>query len=204
MKLLLTSYGMHTPKIRENLKNLYEKPAENIKILIISTEAKNEEYQKYFELEKEQLAETGVKPENVPIYDLADINPPNLKEYDVVFFYGGNPYKYMKLIRERGLLNPLRDYVYGGGIYVGLSAGSILACPDIISGFNTLESNVGVGLTDFSGFGFVDFYVIVHWQIRGRSDQERILAYSKSSGKQIIPITDDEAVLVVDGRFQIV
>ncbi|MBM3292575.1 hypothetical protein FJY84_07840, partial [Candidatus Bathyarchaeota archaeon] len=164
MKLLLTSYGMHTPKIRETLRNLYEKPAENIKIVIITTEAKNEEYLPYFEIEKQQLEETGVKIQNVSIYDLVDGDPLSLNEYDVVYVYGGNVYKYMKLIRERGLLASLRNYVYGGGVYVGLSAGSILACPDFISGFNTGSSNVDVGLTDLSGLGFVDFYVIVHWQ----------------------------------------
>jgi len=204
MKLLLTSYGMHTPKIRETLRNLYEKPAENIKIVIITTEAKNEEYLPYFEIEKQQLEETGVKIQNVSIYDLVDGDPLSLNEYDVVYVYGGNVYKYMKLIRERGLLASLRYYVYGCGVYVGLSAGSILACPDIDGNIYSVKSNDGVGLTDLSGLGFVDFYVIAHWQRKERSDQERILAYSKSSGKQMVAITDDEAVLVVDGKYQIV
>ncbi|MBN1683188.1 Type 1 glutamine amidotransferase-like domain-containing protein [Candidatus Bathyarchaeota archaeon] len=198
MKLLLTSAGMHTPQIRETLKDLYGKPAEKTKILIISTDTKTEGYQKSFEIEKQQLAETGVKPQNVVIYDLAENNPPYLKEYDVVFVYVGNTYKYMKMIRETGLFVHLRDYIEGGGVYVGVSAGSVLACPDIDNNF-ILETNTDVGLTDLSGLDLVDFYIVVHWEHR---DQEKIMAYSKYTCKRIIPITNDEAVLVIDGKCQ--
>lgn len=69
------------------------------------------------------LAITGIHTCADPVAAIA--------EADVVMVGGGNTFNLLKCCRERGLLQPIRDAVEKGALYVGWSAGANLACPTI-------------------------------------------------------------------------
>ena len=50
-----------------------------------------------------------------------------LRCYDAIYFCGGSPEYLMKRIRRVRLAAPLRQFTEEGGVYVGVSAGSIIA-----------------------------------------------------------------------------
>mgnify|MGYP001942016500 CR=1 FL=1 len=54
-----------------------------------------------------------------------------IAEAEVVMVGGGNTFNLLKCCREHGLLQPIRDAVKRGALYVGWSAGANLACPTI-------------------------------------------------------------------------
>lgn len=54
-----------------------------------------------------------------------------IAEAEVIMVGGGNTFNLLKCCREQGLLQPLRDAVARGALYVGWSAGANLACPTI-------------------------------------------------------------------------
>lgn len=54
-----------------------------------------------------------------------------IAQADVVMVGGGNTFALLKACRERGLLEPMRQAVARGALYIGWSAGANLACPTI-------------------------------------------------------------------------
>jgi dipeptidase E len=84
---------------------------------------------------------------------------PTLARVDAVFIGGGNTYALLKRLRQAALLEPLRERARAGVPYVGTSAGSNVAGPNILT---TNDWNV-VGLTAFEALGLVPFNVNPHY-----------------------------------------
>ena len=201
MKLLLTSGGLTTDILQETLRNLLTKPPEENKVLIIELDWGDEDYPKILEATKQQLIKTGISPSNLTLYDLSSDNPPpNINYYDVLMIFGGNHFHYMKRIRELRLVQDIRDFIEREGVYIGVSGGSAMMAPDLDDGLSQTKNDIG--LEDLSGFGYVDFYVVSHWD--WREDKKEMLTYSWESGKHMIPLTDQQGILVIDNDFDII
>jgi dipeptidase E len=72
---------------------------------------------------------------------------------------GGNTWKLLKMIRENGLIGPVREKVLSGTPYVGWSAGSNVACPTIMTTNDMPVTEPG----SFSAFGLVPFQINPHY-----------------------------------------
>lgn len=68
-----------------------------------------------------------------------------IAEAEVIMVGGGNTFNLLKCCRERGLLDPIRQAVAKGALYVGWSAGANLACP-------TIRTTNDMPITDPGGF----------------------------------------------------
>ncbi len=86
-----------------------------------------------------------------------------LEKLDAVIIGGGNTYVLLKRLLESRLLDALATQVNSGLAYLGSSAGSNLAGPNILT---TNDWNV-VGLTSFDALGFVPFNINPHYIERG-------------------------------------
>lgn len=82
-----------------------------------------------------------------------------LERAEAVLVGGGNTYALLRRLRLAGLLDPLRARVRAGMPYVGSSAGSNVAGPNILT---TNDWNV-VGLGEFEALGLVPFNVNPHY-----------------------------------------
>ena len=142
----------------------------------------------------------GFQSKNIVVYDLSKDNPPSISDVDVLMIFGGNHFHYMKRIRETGLEQDIRDFIESDGVYIGISGGSVMMSPDMDDGLSLTKNDIG--LKDMSGFGYVDFYIISHWD--WREGLEKMLTYSWQSGKRIIPLTDRQGILVLDNVFKII
>jgi len=82
---------------------------------------------------------------------------------DAIHLSGGNTYHFLYWLKSRGLILPLREYVYRGGVLIGTSAGAILMTPEIslssIYGDAPLE---GETMTDVTSLALVDFAFLPH------------------------------------------
>lgn len=76
-----------------------------------------------------------------------------------LFAGGGNTYALLKRLREAGLVDPIRARVRAGLPYIGSSAGSNVAGPNILT---TNDWNV-VGLAAFEALGLVPFNINPHY-----------------------------------------
>ncbi|MBI4590609.1 MAG: dipeptidase PepE, partial [Candidatus Rokubacteria bacterium] len=82
-----------------------------------------------------------------------------LEKAEALFMGGGNTYALLKRLQEGGLLEAIRARVRAGLPYVGSSAGSNVAGPNILT---TNDWNV-VGLAAFEALGLVPFNINPHY-----------------------------------------
>jgi dipeptidase E len=83
-----------------------------------------------------------------------------LAEAHALFMGGGNTYALLMRLRASGLLEPIRERVRADMPYMGASAGSNVAGPNILT---TNDWNV-VGLDRFDALGLVPFNINPHYK----------------------------------------
>jgi len=80
---------------------------------------------------------------------------------EVLYVGGGNSFRLLKALRDRGLLEPVRERVAVGELaYVGSSAGTNMACPTL----RTTNDMPIVQPDAFEAFGLVPFQINPHFQ----------------------------------------
>lgn len=93
----------------------------------------------------------------------------DLEDVDIIYVAGGNVFHLLLGAQKCGFSKLLREHLAAGKIYIGQSAGSIIAGPDTLPACrDDLLAKVGK-IDDFAGFGIVDFIVLPHW---GRPDKK--------------------------------
>ena len=85
-----------------------------------------------------------------------------------------------------------------GKLYIGESAGAIAACPDIGYSAEMDEPGKAPELTDYTGMGLVDFYVVPHLghPEMGPAANAIIEKYSSELGLKVI---DDHQAILIEG-----
>ncbi len=202
MKLFLTSTGL-PPEITEAFLQLLRKKPEEATVCYIATAADPEEDKWFVEKDKERLTELGFKIIEI---DLKLENERSLSgslaNVDVVFVEGGNTFYLMKYIRESGFDKAIKRFLDNGGIYLGVSAGSYVVCPDISPAqWKHAEDENKVGLKELLGLGLVDFYVSPHYL----PEHETIINENKDKvSYPIYALTDLQAISVEDGDVKFI
>lgn len=203
MKLLLTSGGISTDDISKALREMVGKPASEAKVCVIPTAANVEAGNKdWFINQFVNLWRAGFSWVDIVDPSAADVKDwkERLAAADVIFVSGGNTFYLLERARESGLMDWLKDNLEGK-VYVGSSAGSILAAPTIaVSGVRGADNNIN-NLQDLTGLGLVDFEFIPH--AISFFPEEDMEAYAKSSKYDVYAGDDTTAVKVVDGEAEV-
>ena len=210
MKLLLMSSTYTNEKLKNTFLSLLTKPIHENKVLIIhQTKYVKQTYPENFEYagtmvprDTKIYTELGIQPKNIHSYDVEKQKIPDLTEFDVLHVEGGNVYYYLKQFRENGLMDEVKRFVDRDGVYVGLSAGSTIMSQHVDENLTSDENFFG--LEDLSGFGYNAFNLLVHWDSKDEKYLNSMLRYSWETGKKVICITDQQAVLVLDSGFKII
>ena len=82
-----------------------------------------------------------------------------VSEADGVYVGGGNSFLLIRDLHEMGLVAPIRDRVLAGAPYLGVSAGSNVACPTMM----TTNDMPIVLPPSFDSFGIVPFQINPHY-----------------------------------------
>ncbi len=199
-KLLLTSAGFLNPKIGQKFLDLAGKPASQIKVVFIPTASKTEKENYYVEESKQELVDLGIKKENIRILDInRKFLYSEISEFDAMYVCGGNMFYLLAKVREFEFGKIVKQFVEAGKVYVGVSAGSMLACPDIelAAPFDPND----VGITDFKGLNLTDDIVSPHYK---EADKEIIEEFRKKLHYKIIPLTDNQSLLVLGNKIEVI
>jgi len=197
--LLLTSAGMN---VKEEILKILPKPANEIKIAYIITASKFEEDTSYVDKDKKAIIEQGFSVEEI---DIRDKNEKELREMlkdkDVVYVQGGNTFYLLKHVKESGFDKVIKELIQKGVIYIGVSAGSYIACPTIeMALWKDQDKNI-VGLEGLTALNLVPFLLSVHYT----PEYKEIIKKGISSSKYPVRIlTDDQAILVRDNKVELV
>ncbi|MDP3800055.1 MAG: Type 1 glutamine amidotransferase-like domain-containing protein, partial [bacterium] len=203
MKLLLTSAGWwKNPEIGKEFLKLVGKEPSKIRIFLAITPTKYLEQNEYILRQFKQFKGIKIPKENVTFFQLdKKIKKDDLKNIDVIFVFGGNTFDYMDRIRKTGLGKAIKAFVKKGGVYLGLSAGSYVACPTIEAASWKHADKNKIGLKNLKGLGLVPFLITAHFEKNIYSVIEKAAQNTKY---EIIALTDKQAVLVKGNNRKII
>lgn len=196
MKLLLTSTGLKNEKIKDFFVSQFDR-LDN-KTACIVTSGRNEEEQFYIDGSIKELEDLGIK---VVEFNIAKHNSfVNFREFDIYYVCGGNTFFILDRMRKTEVDKILIKAVKNNKFYIGVSAGSIIAGPDIeVAGLGDLND---VNLEDLTGLRLTPYIVTPHYNQKEESD---VKAFGKKRiGETVIAITDDQAIFVKNGEYELI
>lgn len=197
--LLLTSAGM---KVKEEILRILPKPANQIKLAHIITASKVEEDTSYMMRDRQQMIEVGFQVEDIDIEGKSEDEIRNLlRDKDIIYIQGGNTFYLLKYVKESGFDKVIKELIKKGMIYIGVSAGSYIACPTIeMATWKHLDKNI-IGLTNLTALDLVPFLITAHYKPEYYSIIKKAILHSKCSVKIL---TDEQAILVKNGEIKLV
>lgn len=180
------------------------KPASGMKLAFINTAAKAEER---WEDAPWLLADIEAPKSLGFAVDVIDIAALSNEEAhakiagaDALLFGGGNTFYLLQEVRRKELDAFIKERVLSGVVYIGSSAGSLLAGPDIETAKNADDKSKAPDLVSTKGLGLIDFVPYPHYT---EEQADMIEAMKAESPHKIIPLRDSEALLVTDTGHQI-
>lgn len=192
--VLLTSAGWHKDidgSVKENIRqrflNMLCKPVGEVRVLFIPTAAISDEAKKMADKCRDELLNAGIIPENIFVYDIdGSLAADEAMIYDVIYFTGGNTGYLLRRIKDTGFDTTIKKMVYANKVYVGVSAGSILATPNIHNPFDDKTA----------GLAIINAYISVHQPEYAPARTDLPLPH--------IPLTDNQALVVNWDGYEIV
>lgn len=144
-KILLTSAGFENKNIEMKFLEMVKKDAKDIKALFITTAAVEPGAIMVLPKCLEDLLNCDILMENITVYDMHKlISVSEIIKYDVVYVCGGKTSYLVDRIDEIGFKNVIDKYIANGGIYIGVSAGSMAASGNYKNGLNFIENALSV------------------------------------------------------------
>ena len=202
-KLLLTSSGI-VPEIRDYFLSLLRKKPEENNVAFITTAAYGESKDPYWlKKDRQLLHDCGIK--NIEDLDLKEKKQSELEKIladkDIVFVNGGNTFYLLHWIRKSGFNKVIVDFLKRGGVYVGVSAGSYVACTTIEHAMWKHQDRNRVGITDLTALNLVPFLITAHFEEKYR----RVIdSAAKRTQYPIVALNDKQAILVEGKKVKIV
>lgn len=194
MKILLTSQGFTTETIKNKFFEIVGKKPKEISMAFIPTAAYPNSNKPWVKQTKEDIRKTGIT--NIVDIDIKEYKEEKLyevlRQFDVIWVNGGNTFNLLHWVKKSGFDKVIKKLLKEGKTYVGLSAGSIIACPTIeVALWKGMDDLSVVNLNSFEGLDLVDFYVFVHYSDKWK----KLINQQKNKlGKRLIYLTDEQAV----------
>ncbi len=208
MKLLLTSAGLTSDKIAEELVRLAGKPFSEMKVLFVTTAANTSVEDKTW-LTENIFEFTSRKPASFDLIDIAGLPDELWKKHfeaaDVICVGGGDEAYLSRIFVEHGVKAFLSSTL-NERVYMGISAGSIVAGLFLPKGLNVelygeeCEADDGIGM-EFYSFVFLPhlnspyFPGVTTEAIEKKIDRFR---------SRVVAVDDFAAVSLDDGKLSFV
>ena len=189
----------------ELVKKFLDKNTESKKILFIPTAANVEEYKKYMHLTQKAFEDFGYKVENFDVSIFSEeIVKEKLSEAKIVFISGGNTFYLLQELKRKNLIPYLKERIENGLLYIGESAGSVIAAPDIEYASIVDDKTLATELDDYTGLNLVDFYIVPHFEEEPFVEGSRNMVELYKDKLDLKLINNKEAILVENNNFIII
>ena len=196
--LLLTSGGML--QMQDEIIKLLQKPAYDVTVGFITTASKPEENKDYLQRDLDIMKLIGF---NVEEFDIEGKKEHAVEKFlelkDIIFVEGGNTFYLLKAMRACNFEKVLRKLLKKGIVYIGVSAGSVVAGKTIktADSFGTGTRN-HFGVRNLKGLGLVPFDIFPHFDKRPEMAEiiKQKIKNPRKRAKNLKILTDDQAILV--------
>ena len=174
-KILLTSAGFENRNIEKIFLELVDKEPQDIRALFVPTAANNIGAIAVLPKCINDLLGAGIPEDNLAVYDLHEkMDIATLSAYDVIYFSGGVTKHLLSRINENGFNKVLERFLDQGGVYVGVSAGSIVAAENFADNLGYINCTIGVHKENGSPVGKIDTANCLHIDL---TDSQAILIF---------------------------
>lgn len=198
-KVLLTSTGLQYSAVAEKFLSVIPKPANELKILFFPTASRTEEEMMFVKKSQDELLDAGVSRDNILWLDVDNASENyGSADFDCIYVCGGNTFYLLKKLKESGYFTKILDWIDNGIMYVGASAGSVIAAPDI-NYILCMDTN-DCDLNDTSGFSLISSYLIPHYAEEFTESAEII----RREYGDVLTIRDSQAYYLTDKELEMV
>ena len=189
----------------ELVKKFLDKNTESKKILFIPTATNVDEYKKYIHLTQKVFEDFGYEVENFDVSIFSEeITKEKLSEAKIVFISGGNTFYLLQELKRKNLIPYLKERTENGLLYIGESAGSVIAAPDIEYASIVDDKTLATELNDYTGLNLVDFYIVPHFEEEPFVESSRNTVELYKGKLDLKLINNKEAILVENNNFTII
>lgn len=144
-KILLTSTGFENDNIKNKFLELLNCDVTKAKVLFIITAANNPDAVRILPKCLDDLTNCDIPDENITIYDMHKLlTQDEIKKYDAIYVCGGSTKYLVDRISELNFKSIIDNYIENGGIYIGVSAGSVAASGNYQNGLCLIKNNLDV------------------------------------------------------------
>lgn len=173
-------------------QNQFEK-----KVLFIPTAGNVEEYTAYIDEARAVFADLQFEVEVLDIAEAReDVVREKISQTPCLYISGGNTFYLLQELKKKNLLPLIRERINQGMVYLGESAGAIIASRDIFYNHIMDDKNLAPGLTEYSALSMVDFFVLPHWKEFPFEESSQQTAAAYDGQLKLLKLTNQQAVLV--------
>lgn len=203
MRLLLTSCA---GKVIGKTLTFLPKAPRDCKIICIPTAANGEDGDKqWLADELNDMRSIGFDLTMFELEDKTEIDLARaIKDADIVYLTGGNTFYLLGQMRACNFEKVIREFLARGGLYIGSSASTIAACPDINYVRSMDDPSKAPSLTDTRGLHLVDFYVMVHMDNTSFAQKANDKIKEMKLGPVPVLCLNDDQAIFVDGQSTII
>lgn len=149
MRVLLTSAGLETEKIKEVFMEMLGADPSKVKALFIPTAATDADAIEVLPKCMHDLLKCGIQGGNIKVFDLhTGMDPAQLRQYDAVYLCGGSASYLLERINATGFNKALTDYIRTDGMVIGVSAGSVIFANNLPENLGLLDTKLDVHCPD--------------------------------------------------------
>ena len=189
----------------ELVKKFLDKNTESKKILFIPTATNVDEYKKYIHLTQKAFEDFGYEVENFDVSIFSENTAKEkLSEAKIVFISGGNTFYLLQELKRKNLTSYLKERIENGLLYIGESAGSVIATPNIEYASIVDDKTLATELNDYTGLNLVDFYIVPHFEEEPFVESSRNTVELYKDKLDLKLINNKEAILVENNNFTII
>ncbi len=190
--ILLTSNGM---QMKNEIIKLLQKPAYDITVAFITTASKPQENKDFVKRNYDIMKEMGFNVQEIDIEGKTEIQVFKMIELkDIIFVEGGNTYYLLKAMRKCHFERTVKKLLKQGRVYLGSSAGSIVAGKSIKTAGWIGDENI-VNLKNLKGMNLVPFDIIPHYTEELDTIIKKKMPF-RWQRKKLKILKDDQAILV--------
>ena len=183
---------------------LFEKELTGKTVSFIPTASTVEKVTFYVQAGKEALERLGMI---VDVLDISSENPDEIRRRivanDCIYVSGGNTFFLLQELKRTGADAVIVRAVKDGKLYIGESAGSIVAAKNIEYAKAMDSSKKAPELTNFDALGLTDFYTVPHVRNFPFKKAAKKIIDEYSASLNLLAIANDEAILVEDDAVRI-
>jgi len=154
-RVLLGSGGIATEERRELYRNLVSDHFSDCSEIVFVPFA-SDDHSGYTSRMQGFLG--GIGPKLVGLHESQDPIE-TISQAESIYVGGGNSFLLVKELQERGLVEPIKEKVFSGAPYLGVSAGANVACPTMM----TTNDMPVVEPPSFDSIGIVPFQINPHY-----------------------------------------